>query len=321
MLTTTLLHEQFEEQGYVVVEDLLDPQRDLNPVLDDYAQALDEWASLLYEQGCLTQTYRALPFNQRFMRLIAESGQSWAQFFDISLPPTGVTEDTPIRLTEAVFNMLSLPNLLDVVEQLIGPDILSNPIQHARIKPPERLISPETRGSLMTKTGWHQDQGVALPEADETNVLTVWFPMTDATIENGCLQVIPGSHRPDDLTLHCPGDFSVGPHIPEQFLGGPPVTLPMSKGSVLFMHRRTKHSSLSNLSDDIRWSFDLRYQPIDQPTGRPALPGFVVRSLSHPEQVLSDHKEWVRRWSEARHNLAEHEAKFFRWSGDSPACA
>ncbi len=320
MLTTTSLLAEFEDKGYVVVEDVLDPQRDLQPVLDDYAQALDEWATLLHKQGYLTQTYRELPFNQRFMQVVAESKQSWAQFFDISLPPTNVTEDMPIRLTEAVFNLLRNPRLLDVVEQIIGSEILSNPIQHTRIKPPERLVPPERRGSLATQTGWHQDQGVALPEADETKVLTVWFPMTDATIENGCLRVIPRSHR-DDLTLHCPGDFTVGPHIPDELLGGAPVPLPMRRGSVLFMHRRTKHASLPNLSDDLRWSFDLRYQPIDQPTGRPALPGFVARSRQYPERVLNDHQAWVQMWHQARHNLAEEAARFFRWTGDSPACA
>lgn len=320
MLATPTLLSQFEEQGYVVVEGVLDPQHDLQPVIDDYSKALDEWATQLYAEGQLTQTYADLSFNQRFMQVIRESGKSWAQFFDISLPPKGVTEDTPIRLTEAVFNMLRTPRLLEVVEQIIGSEILSNPIQHARIKPPEQMVSGNLKGSLATKTGWHQDQGVALPEADETNTLTVWFPMMDATIENGCLEVIPGSHR-HDLTLHCPGDFSVGPHIPEQFLGGQPVPLPMQKGSVLFMHRRTKHASLSNLSDDIRWSFDLRYQPIDQPTGRPALPGFIVRSRQHPERVLNDYQAWVTMWHQARHQLAEEEAKFFRWSGDSPACA
>ena len=36
----------------------------------------------------------------------------------------------------------------------------------------------------------------------------------------------------------------------------------------LFLTKKTVHSALPNISDVIRWSFDLRYQPIGQPTGR-----------------------------------------------------
>jgi len=57
-------------------------------------------------------------------------------------------------------------------------------------------------------------------------------------------------------------------------------------GSALFMHRLTMHSSLRNVSDGVRWSFDLRYQPFGQPTGRDWLPAFVARSREHPSQAL-----------------------------------
>lgn len=69
----------------------------------------------------------------------------------------------------------------------------------------------------------------------------------------------------------------------------------MSTGDVLFMHRLTKQGSLPNRSDDIRWSFDLRYQPIGLPTGRPLFPGFVARSRQHPEQETTDWREWAGR--------------------------
>lgn len=46
------------------------------------------------------------------------------------------------------------------------------------------------------------------------------------------------------------------------------VTAEMKRGDVLFMHRRTCHSSLPNVSEQVRISFDLRYNP----TGRPLFP-------------------------------------------------
>ena len=44
-------------------------------------------------------------------------------------------------------------------------------------------------------SGWHQDAGVLRPEADHHLLVTVWVPLTTATVENGCLVVLPGSHK------------------------------------------------------------------------------------------------------------------------------
>ena len=57
----------------------------------------------------------------------------------------------------------------------------------------------------------------------------------------------------------------------------------MKKGDVLFMDRLTMHASLPNVSDEIRWSFDLRYNRTGDATGRSWFPGFVARSRSNPE--------------------------------------
>ena len=94
---------------------------------------------------------------------------------------------------QAVFDMLRCPELLNLVEGFIGPEIYSNPVQHVRIRVPE---SREPRdldtGALkLGSTPWHQDNGVVLPEADDTQILTVWFPLRRAEVEHGCLQVVP----------------------------------------------------------------------------------------------------------------------------------
>jgi hypothetical protein len=52
------------------------------------------------------------------------------------------------------------------------------------------------------------------------------------------------------------------------------------------------HRSVSNTSDVIRWSLDLRYCDSRKPTGRANVPGFVVRSASRPESVMRDWREW-----------------------------
>jgi hypothetical protein len=240
--------------------------------------------------------------------------------FDISLPFAGVSEETPIHLGPATFGLLTSPSLLDLVEQFIGGEIYSNPIQHTRIKPPEREL-PEhlQKSSLLAKTDWHQDTGVHLPEADDTHMLTVWLPLTDATPENGCLCVIPGSHS-EGLVTHCPVP---GARIPDALLAGEPVPLPIGRGGVLFFHHLTKHASLANTSDGIRWSFDLRYQPIGQPTGRPAFPGFVARSRRDPSSEVRDWRVWADLWRQTRSRLSQIDnlGSFIRWTGEEQVCA
>jgi phytanoyl-CoA hydroxylase len=315
--------EHWNTRGYLVLDDVLDLEDDIAPVVDEYAALLDTLCSRWFAEGKLTSTYAELPFGQRLIKVFTESGQAYYQHFDIALPGAGVTEQTPIHTGPAVFNLLTSPRLLDAVEQLIGPEIYSNPVQHVRIKPPQHLVPEGHSNSLVKATNWHQDQGVILPEADETIMLTVWIPITDATVENGCLAIIPGSHQ-EGLATHCLGTQTLMDlHIPDKFLPlEEAVPVPIKRGGVLLMHRCTKHSSLTNQSDEIRWSFDLRYNPIGQPTGRPAFPGFVARSQSDPASALPDHEAWTSLWHAARTWLAESELqRFNRWEADALVCA
>ena len=97
----------------------------------------------------------------------------------------------------------------------------------------------------------------------------------------------------------------------------------VKRGGVLLFHHLTKHASLSNTSDGIRWSFDLRYHPTGQATGRPLFPGFVARSRKDSASTLTDPDEWANLWRRARARLAEIEdpGSFVRWTGEEEVCA
>jgi phytanoyl-CoA hydroxylase len=321
-IATRIDLDTFDQQGFLVVENVLDPERDLDPVVTEYEALLDHLVDGWHAAGQLPSTFGDLPFAERFGRVLnaAPRELNVMAHFDISLPFEGVTEATPIHLGPQTFGLLSNPRLLDVVEQVVGGEIYSNPIQHTRIKPPERELPEHLQGSsLLARTDWHQDQGVHLPEADATRMLTVWLPLTDATEANGCLCVIPGSHR-QGLVTHC---LRPGARIPDELLAGQPIPVPVKRGGVLLFHHLTKHASLTNTSDGIRWSFDLRYQPIGQPTGRPAFPGFVARSRENPASAVSDWREWASLWRATRSRLAHAQdaGKFTRWTGQEPICA
>lgn len=313
--------EHFAAEGYVVIDNVLDPTNDIAPLLVEYDGVLDGIARSLLAEGAIRSTYSDLPFTDRLIQIYQESGRNFPQHFDISLPQTGVRPDTPFHVGPAVFGLLTNPRLLDVVEEFVGPEIFSNPVQHIRMKPPRRAVAKGKHHGLISQIPWHQDNGVVLPEADEATILTVWMPLNDATVENGCLQVIPRSHR-GDLVAHCPTDKGVA--IPDRLLPiEPAVPLPMRPGSVLLMTQRTVHSSLDNRTEnEVRLSFDLRYQPVGQPTGRPAFPGFVARSQAHPETVLRDPAVWARLWRDTRDRLAAQDTPSFnRWKAGEGVCA
>ena len=191
LLSNTQL-EQFHEDGYLIVENLLDPVEVLDPIIAEYHGVLNNLAGELYAAGEISSTYDDRPFGQRLIEVYKESGKVHAQYFDFSLPRPMYTEDTPLWVGPAVFNTLRNEQLLDAVESIIGPEIYSNPVQHVRLKPPEHLTPRDAEGRLqLGKTPVHQDNGVVLPEADQTDMLTVWFPLWDATVKNGCLCVWP----------------------------------------------------------------------------------------------------------------------------------
>ena len=311
--------DDFTENGYLAVDGLLDYDLDIAPVIAEYQQLLDELCEQWVAEGRLRESYSELPFERRLVE-VYKAGCDYAQAIDIALPNDKIYEDTPINLGPAVFNLLKSPRMLSAVESLIGGEIYSNPIQHIRIKTPKKFVAEQDKhNSLYGKTSWHQDVGVGLEEADDTQMLTCWVAVTEATVDNGCLQVMPKSHR-EGMALHCtPGQLA----IPEQFIElDEAIPVQLNPGGVLFFHPLCKHASLDNTSDSFRWSFDLRYNPIGQPTGRPHFPGFIAQSRLNPDSVLNDWRDWAQLWYDARARLATLDGvRAHRWEDGDPLCA
>ena len=319
----------FNRDGYVVARNILSPSEDLQPVMDEYAAVLDRVAARMHQNGEISSTYAELPFDRRTIAITREAGLLNPQPFDITIPinTAHLHPDTEYHFGPAVFALLRSERLLDAVESLIGPEITSNPVQHVRIKPPERYVTQRANTGLVTTTGWHQDNGVVHEEADDTDMLTVWLALTEATERNGCMMVVPGSYH-EGLQLHCtlPNERGLkATTIPMQLIPKERVRpLPMSPGDVLFMHRRCMHASLTNHSDDVRWSFDLRYNPTGQSTGRTYLPSFVARSRANPQSELRDAAAWERLWVDTHHRLMSAEAEpimAHRWDNSHELCA
>ncbi len=306
----------FAENGYIVVPDVID-KATIEAVKSEYIDLMDDLYRDWFEQGLVAVSPEGLSFWDKISECNLQ-GLDWFQPLDISLPHNDIETDTPMHFGPAVFDIITHKNLVDIVEQLIGPEITSNPIQHVRIKPPARSVPKDETRAHITVTDWHQDMGVTLEEANNTKMITAWLAVTDATVENGCLQVASGKH--DNLLPHC-NKTQVG--IADKFIPkDQSIPTPVPAGGIVVFHPFTPHSSLPNKSDEFRWSFDLRYNVTGQPTGRSQFPDFVVRSKANPELELKDWQVWRRSWEEARFNLANiAHIPQHRWSNDAPYCA
>lgn len=108
-----------------------------------------------------------------------------------------------------------------------------------------------------TELPWHQDNGYTPLSPEE--YVTCWWALDDATVDNGCLWLMPASHR-FGTQRHDnggSGPFRVG-H------GGPAedgIAVPVSRGSVLIFSSLIMHRSGPNLTDDPRRAWIIQFCP------------------------------------------------------------
>ncbi|MYD42722.1 MAG: phytanoyl-CoA dioxygenase family protein [Gammaproteobacteria bacterium] len=142
--------------------------------------------------------------------------------------------------------------LLDMVEQLIGPNIaLWNSSFFA--KPP--LVG--------TRTPWHQD-GEYWP-IRPLATCSVWIAIDDANTSNGCLRFIPGSHRRRELKPHHVNNAK-GLSLPleleaSSFNEDDAVDIELEAGQISLHDVFLMHASEPNLSSNPRRGMTLRFMP------------------------------------------------------------
>jgi ectoine hydroxylase-related dioxygenase (phytanoyl-CoA dioxygenase family) len=145
----------------------------------------------------------------------------------------------PHKVSPLMRQMLFYPAIVDVLTQLVGPDV----------KCMQSMLFVKNAGK--PGQAWHQDE-TFIPTMDRS-LIGVWIALDDATIDNGCLWVQPGSHaagrlwpgrQTDDTRFDgAPESFGwEGPQWPHE--GG--VAAEVLSGSVVFFNGFTLHRSLDN---------------------------------------------------------------------------
>ena len=272
----------FHRDGLLIAPNVL-TDADLQPVIDDISAIIDERAKRYKAEGKIQDTFDGEPFETRLARLTKQ------------YPLIASNIDIMQTMREPMFRFLLNDNLLDAVESLVGGEIICNPIQHLRAKMP-LYVQPKADGYL-DGVPWHQDVAVTWEEADVSDIITCWIPLVDATLERGCMEVMPGIVDRGYIEHQKEGGTTIRPDLFPNEVKTKTAECP--KGGVVFMSQYTPHKGLPNESEVVRWSLDLRYQKTGTPTGRPFWPDFVVRSRSNPASVQDSYQQWCDRWAKA----------------------
>ncbi len=171
------------------------------------------------------------------------------------------------------------PRLLDCLEQLLGPSIVLKST---------RLFNKY--GRSVSYVGWHQD-GIT-ERLEDGRAPAIWLGLTAATVENGCLRVVPRSHRlgllqhdssPDLEPL--PGSTSApveswfrahGDELSGRITRVSPDSdsgfdLVMPPGEMSIHHPVILHGSNSNLSTECRIGLSASYSVPELYNGRRAV--------------------------------------------------
>ena len=258
--------EEYERDGFLFVRGLLQ-DRDLEPLRRIIAAQVDREARQRQAAGAIADLHENAPFERRLYEVyqgIKRNSGNWNQEV----------------FSRELYDFGTNPAILDLVESILGPEIQFNGDYWVRSKLPHESL---------TTYPWHQDSGYYGDATEKHHILSLWIPPVDVNEVNGCMQMMPGSHRWGLLPAMDDGDGHLQPREAIE-KRGQCVAATMEVGDVLAFHNLTFHRSTMNRSDSIRWSIDLRYSAIGVPLDwlfKNCINGFVARSRSNPGQVDS----------------------------------
>ena len=131
--------------------------------------------------------------------------------------------------------------IVDVIEELLGPNI--------KLYCDQLMMKPRYNGTV---TDWHQDSQ-AWPQFAPQNPVSCWVALDDATVDNGCMTVIPGSHKWGPIDRDYRDRYLDNPLLAE------PVAIELKAGSCMFHHGLNFHRTGANPTPHRRRGLALHY--------------------------------------------------------------
>lgn len=210
--------DQYRRDGYLVFPDLFTP---------------DEVREILDRLGEYVEETRPAPPGVRFQIEpgLKDSGIDPASRMD------SFRKVEDLALHDGLFRDYARhPKLLEILTSLLGPDlklfrdvVMMKPARHGSAKP------------------YHQDS--AYWAIEPPDLASVWIALDDATLENGCMRVLPGSHTWGKMEHKHLQDFQVEE---DQLDLSREVAVPLRPGGALVFHSLLLHATAPNPSDRSR---------------------------------------------------------------------
>ena len=192
---------------------------------------------------------------------------------------------------DIAYKIATNKELLDSVEALLGPNILLYNTSFV-------IKEPHSKAHI----SWHQD--LTYWGFNDDKQVAAWIALSDATEENGCMHMIPGSHKGGQLPHRTTKDSNNLLHHGQTIEGVSEEQsrcIPLKAGETSLHHGWTMHTSYPNKSDDRRIGLTINYISTDMfQTQTEHDSAMLVRGVDHynhfkidtPSSTIFDENAW-----------------------------
>ncbi|MCS7061920.1 MAG: phytanoyl-CoA dioxygenase family protein [Anaerolineae bacterium] len=213
----------FVDQGYLVVEDLVTPEE---------LEELKRDTAFIARGGYPNPTLKPLP----------------AEMSDAQVLRNILCIHQPHYISPVMLKYVKHPKICGVLSQITAAHL---PYWDGSVKCMQSMLfvkPPQFQGQA-----WHQDE-IYIPTRDRS-LIGAWIAIDDATVENGCLFIIPGSHRSGYLfpqrPHNNPDEFDFAPES-YGFDDSQEIPVEVKAGTVVFFNGYLLHRSRKNRSQGYR---------------------------------------------------------------------
>jgi ectoine hydroxylase-related dioxygenase (phytanoyl-CoA dioxygenase family) len=143
----------------------------------------------------------------------------------------------PHKISTTIFNYLSHPAIVNVLTGIVSPNV----------KAMQSMLFVKAPGKK--GQAWHQDE-YYIPTRDQS-LVGAWIAIDDATVDNGCLWIIPG--QPGHMMRRVPyngTEYADVDTVDTEAMQDEAIPVEVQSGSVVFFNGYTLHSSLANKTTD-----------------------------------------------------------------------
>jgi hypothetical protein len=227
--------QDFQELGYVKLGKVLGDSE-----LAELQQRIDE----------IMLGKAPTPYDRMLMQLDSATGKyddAGEQTKGFKGPTLNYRKIQDLEYDPVFLRYMQRPIFRDICERVLGAGI------EVSVFRAMFMNKPAQRGTWLP---WHQDRWHIL---NRDPLITVWTALDPATIENGCVQVIPGSHRRGIINEEHHSAFLNEAQTREHIAPKNIVWLELEAGEVALLHNWLLHASDVNRSMSSRRAFSVCY--------------------------------------------------------------